>query len=198
MRHPISNRTLVKPLALLLAAGPFLGNGCALFRDSGLGVTDTAGVIKSEIDSRIGPSMPSSQRKDPYGSTFSDSNQQQPLSVDTAIQTALTNNDAFQATLAQMGMADGDYLQSTLLTNPNFVTMIPLGVKQWEWTLFVPIEAFLLRPERMDLANSDRQRIANQLVQNGLTLVRDVTVAYTNLALATTAATKQNLLSQTK
>jgi len=50
----------------------------------------------------------------------------------------------------------------------------------------------------MDLANSDRQRIANQLVQNGLTLVRDVTVAYTNLALATTTATKQNLLSQTK
>ena len=113
------------------------------------------------------------------------------LSLGTAITTALDNNDGFQATLAQLGMADGDYLQSTLLTNPQFATFFPVGVKQWEWTLFVPIEVVLLRPERVDLADKDRERVAHQLVQTGLMLVRDVTVAYTNLALAT----EQHLLA---
>jgi cobalt-zinc-cadmium efflux system outer membrane protein len=108
-----------------------------------------------------------------------------PLSLDDAILSALQNNDAFHATLAQMGMADGDFLQSSLLTNPNLNSMIPVSVKQWEWTLFVPIESFLLRPERMNLTDKDRERVANQLVQTGLTLVRDVQVGYANLALAT-------------
>jgi cobalt-zinc-cadmium efflux system outer membrane protein len=107
-----------------------------------------------------------------------------PISLDEALETALANNDAFHATLAQMGMADGDYLQASLLTNPNLSTFIPVSVKQWEWTLFVPIETFLLRPERMAIADKDCERIAHQLVQNGMILVRDVQVAYANLNLA--------------
>ncbi len=141
-------------------------------------------LIKNEIGARSGTVV--SESCQPTNAlngvicTFST-----PLSLDSAIETALANNDGFQATLAQMGMADGDYVQSTLLANPNLITMFPVSVKQWEWAIFVPVEVFILRPERMDLAEKDRQRIANQLVQTGLTLVRDVTVAYTNLALAT-------------
>ncbi len=108
-----------------------------------------------------------------------------PIGLDSAIQTALANNDAFHATLAQIGMAEGDLLKASQLTNPSLSTMIPSGVKQWEWTLFLPIEAFLLRPEKMELAEKDCERIAHQLVQNGMQLVRDVTIAYTNLGLAT-------------
>ncbi len=116
----------------------------------------------------------------------------QALSLDQAIESALANNDGFHATLSQMGMANGDFVQAGLLTNPSVTTMIPVGVKQWEWTLFVPIEAFLLRPERLALAEKSCEQIAHQLVQNGMSLVRDVQVAYTNLALAT----EQYILAQ--
>lgn len=106
------------------------------------------------------------------------------LSEDEAIATALSNNSAFQATLAQLGMAEGDLIQAGLLTNPTFSTFIPVSVKQWEWTLYLPIEAFVLRSKRLAVAESQYENVANQLVQNGLTLVRDVRVAYADLAVA--------------
>jgi cobalt-zinc-cadmium efflux system outer membrane protein len=105
-------------------------------------------------------------------------------SEDEAVAVALNNNSAFQATLTQLGIAQGDWIQAGLLTNPNILTFIPLSAKQWEWTLYAPIETFLLRPQRLSIAQRDYQRVANQLVQSGLTLVRDVRVAYTDLALA--------------
>lgn len=106
------------------------------------------------------------------------------VTEDEAIATALTNNSAFQSTLTQLGMAEGDRVQAGLLTNPNFSTFIPAGPKQWEWTLFVPLEAFVLRPERLALAENQYEQTAHQLVQNGLNLVRDVRVAHADLGLA--------------
>lgn len=153
--------------------------GCALNRS-----TCSVATIKNEIGVRSDADASIAHHAGEVVLPF-EVDSAQPITVDDAIQTALTNNDAFHATLAQIGMAEGDLLQAQLLTNPNFITMIPIGVKQWEWALFVPMEAFLLRPQRMDLAEKDRCRIANQLVQTGLMLVRDVQVAYTDLALAT-------------
>ncbi len=101
-----------------------------------------------------------------------------------AIETALANNSAFQATLTQLGMAAGDLIQAGLLTNPNLLNFFPVGVKQWEWGLFAPLEAVVLRPRRLAQADSQYENIASQLVQNGLTLIRDVRVAHADLALA--------------
>jgi cobalt-zinc-cadmium efflux system outer membrane protein len=106
------------------------------------------------------------------------------VSEDEAIATALSNNAVFQAALAQLDMACGDVVQAGLLANPNFQTFLPVGVKQWEWTLFVPIESFILRPHRLAATQGEYGRVANQLVQNGLTLVRDVRVAYADWLLA--------------
>ncbi|HRX82815.1 MAG TPA: TolC family protein, partial [Pirellulaceae bacterium] len=106
------------------------------------------------------------------------------VSEDEAVATALSNNAAFQSMLAQLGMAEGDLIQAGLLTNPNLGTFLPISAKQWEWTLFVPLEAFVLRPHRLAIADSDYERVANGLVQNGLTLVRDVRVAHADLAVA--------------
>ena len=66
----------------------------------------------------------------------------------------------------------------------SFTTMLPVGVKDWEWTLYMPIEAFVTRRERLALADNDYQRIGQQLVQSGLDLVRDVRVAYADFVLA--------------
>jgi cobalt-zinc-cadmium efflux system outer membrane protein len=111
--------------------------------------------------------------------------EQSVLTEDDLILLALENNKLFQAATDQLGMFQGDLVQAGLLTNPNFSTFLQVGVKQWEWTLFVPIEAFLLRPHREGIAHADYHRVANDLVQNGLTLVRDVRVAYADFALAT-------------
>ncbi|QDU98696.1 TolC family protein [Lignipirellula cremea] len=106
------------------------------------------------------------------------------VTEDEAVAVALSNNSTFQATLTQLGMAEGDLIQAGLLTNPSFTTFIPVGVKQWEWTLYLPIEAFVLRPQRLSLASNQYESMAQQLVQNGLTLVRDVRVAHADLAVA--------------
>ncbi len=103
---------------------------------------------------------------------------------DTATQLALQNNAAFQALRTQLMMANGDWIQASLLTNPNLTNIIPVGVKQWEWTLYAPLEAFLLRPQRMVAADLEYRRVAQQLVQNGLQLARDTRVAYVDAWLA--------------
>jgi len=106
------------------------------------------------------------------------------LSEDEAVLTALSNNSAFQATLAQLGMAGGDAVQATLLTNPQFLIYFPTGTKEGQYTLFAPIESFFLRPARVKVANREYRRVGEQLVQNGLNLSRDVRVAYADWAVA--------------
>jgi len=59
-----------------------------------------------------------------------------------------------------------------------------VGAKQWEWTLYFPLETFVLRGHRIDAAQRDYERVANTLVQTGLNFVRDVRVAHADLALA--------------
>ena len=113
-----------------------------------------------------------------------DANFEDGVNEDEAVATALSNNSAFQATLAQLGIARGDLIQAGLLSNPNLVMFLPVSVKQWEWTLYMPMETFVLRPHRLAVAENDCQRVAQQLVQNGLNLVRDVRVAHADLALA--------------
>lgn len=106
------------------------------------------------------------------------------LSEDEAVLIALSNNSAFQATLAQLGMAHGDALQASLLTNPNYLIYFPTASKQGQYTLYAPIESYLLRPTRVKVANREYRRMGETLVQNGLDLARNVRVAYADLAVA--------------
>ena len=110
------------------------------------------------------------------------------LSEDEAVLIALSNNSAFQATLAQLGMAHGDAVQASLLMNPQFLVYFPTGAKEGQYTLFAPIESYLLRPTRVKVANREYRRIGETLVQNGLDLARNVRVAYADLAVATQQA----------
>lgn len=110
------------------------------------------------------------------------------LSEDEAVLTALTNNSAFQATLAQLGMAGGDAVQANLLTNPQLLIYFPTAAKEGQYSLYAPIESYFLRPARVKIANREYRRVGGQLVQNGLDLARDVRVAYTDLAVATQQA----------
>ncbi len=102
-----------------------------------------------------------------------------------AVQTGLANNSAYQATLAQLGMAGGDAVQASLIANPQLLVYFPSGPKEGQYTLYAPIESYFMRPTRMKIANREYRRIGDQLVQNGLNLARDIRLSYIDLALAT-------------
>ncbi len=144
------------------------------------------GLPTRELACRTGVTMqktPPCQQLIPPGVMLEDG-----LSEDEAVLIALSNNSAFQATLAQLGMAHGDAVQANLLMNPQYLIYFPTGAKEGQYTLFAPIESYLLRPTRVKVANREYRRIGETLVQNGLDLARNVRVAYADLAVATQQA----------
>ncbi len=107
------------------------------------------------------------------------------LTEDESVALALWNNRAFLATLSNLGIARGDLVQAGLLTNPQLNLLFPpIGSKQLEWTVFLPIEAIILRKQRVEIAEQDLQRICNELVQNGLNVARDARVAFADYKFA--------------
>lgn len=106
------------------------------------------------------------------------------ITPDEAVAVALWNNSAFNATIAQLGIARGDLIQAGMLRNPQFQLFLPGGTKQLEWTLYLPIDALLLRERRLDMTQREVCRVAQQLVQNGLDLVRDVRIAHADFKLS--------------
>ncbi|TWU04108.1 TolC family protein [Neorhodopirellula pilleata] len=144
------------------------------------------GLPARELACRTGVTMqktPPCQQVIPPGVVLEDG-----LSEDEAVLIALSNNSAFQATLAQLGMAHGDAVQANLLMNPQYLIYFPTGAKEGQYTLFAPIESYLLRPSRVKVANREYRRIGETLVQNGLDLARNVRIAYADLAVATQQA----------
>ena len=106
------------------------------------------------------------------------------LTQDEAVAIALWNNPDFQVQLANLGFARADLVEAGLLQNPVLSLLFPLGPKQLEATLRWPIELLWQRPRRVAAARLAAESIASGLEQDGLTLVSDVKLAYTEYALA--------------
>lgn len=84
------------------------------------------------------------------------------VSEDEAIALALWKNAAFQESLAQLGLARADLARAGLLTNPTFSILFPIGPKQLEFTLAIPLEALWLRPRHLAIAEIDAERQESQ------------------------------------
>jgi cobalt-zinc-cadmium efflux system outer membrane protein len=106
------------------------------------------------------------------------------LTEDEAVAIALWNNSQFQADAVALGFARADLIEAGLLRNPILSFLFPLGPKQLEATLNLPLEFFWQRPKRVAAAKLDVERVAEGLVQHGLNLTRDVLVSFADLALA--------------
>jgi cobalt-zinc-cadmium efflux system outer membrane protein len=136
--------------------------------------------VANEIDCRTSVALekvPPCHETLPAGVVLEDG-----LGEDEAVATGLANNSLFQAALAQLGMAGGDAVQATLLTNPQVLLYFPSGAKEGLYLIYAPIESYFLRPTRVKIANREYRRIGDQLVQNGLNVVRDIRLAYIDLA----------------
>ncbi len=106
------------------------------------------------------------------------------LSEEEAVAVGLWNNPAYQELLADLQITRADVLQAAQLQNPQISTLFPLGPKQWEFTLSVPLDVLWLRPLRVAAAQLESQRVAQRLGQDGLNVVRDIRVAYIDWHLA--------------
>ena len=105
------------------------------------------------------------------------------LTQDEAVAIALWNNPDFQVQLANLGFAKADLVEAGLLQNPVLSLLFPLGPKQLEATLRFPIELWQ-RPRRVAAATLAAESIASGLEHDGLMLIADVKLAYTEYALA--------------
>jgi len=137
------------------------------------------GFISSELEERVGTSLPETSIvpavEFPQPVSLEDG-----LSEAEAVAVALWNNADFHGDLAQLGVARADLLEAGLLPNPVLSLVFPGNTTLREGTLSFPVE-FLQRHSRITVATLDVERVANDLLQSGLGLARDVRVAYAEL-----------------
>jgi len=106
------------------------------------------------------------------------------ITEDEAVAIALWNNAQFQADLVALGFARADLIEAGLLRNPVLSLLFPLGPKQLEATLGLPIDFLWQRPKRVAAAKLNAEQVADSLVQHGLDLTRDILIAYYGLVFA--------------
>jgi len=121
----------------------------------------------------------SSQFELPEWVTLSDG-----LSQDEAIAIALWNNAQFKADLTALGFARADLIEAKMLANPIFSLLFPIGPKELETDLGIPIDILWQRPHRISAAKLDARGLAEDLIKNGLALIRDVQTTYADLWLS--------------
>ena len=140
-------------------------------------------VVSDELQSRMGAGLgqevAAGETVIPSGINFHNG-----MNEDEAVSIALWNNAAFLATLAELGISRAQLLDAGLIPDPQFSIFFPLGPKQLEFTGFQAIDALWLRPIRVRAAELDLCRVADQMVQNGLDVIRDVRSAHADLVQA--------------
>ena len=178
--RPVTTRVLMKSHSL----ARFIGAAAALFLLSSCSAPPLDELERSALDEirerTIGGDAPSS-RDSALPPT---ADPKDGLTEDEAAAIALWRNPDFAATLTELGLARSDLVQAGLLTNPVFSFLFPLGSKEYEFALKLPLEIFWLRPGRVALAGKRLERAGKLLVQKGLDLVRDARVAHSELLLA--------------
>lgn len=137
--------------------------------------------VSNEIEKRIGYGLgPATARPVvPPGVSFEDG-----LSEDEAVAVALSNNSELRATLADLNLAQADFVEAGLFVNPILQVLLGAGAKPFEFLLTAPIEALWQRPKRKAAAKLTLETVAQRLVASGLDLVRDVRLAHAGYSVA--------------
>jgi len=132
--------------------------------------------LNERTDYQLGQATEPSQFKLPEGISLGNG-----LSEDEAVAIALWNNAQFHADLTALGFARADLIEAEMLKNPVFSLLFPLGPKVLEMTLNVPVDILWQRPHRIAVARLDAQKLAENFIEHGLGLIRDVETNYADL-----------------
>lgn len=106
------------------------------------------------------------------------------LSEEEAALLALYRSARFQELMAELEITWADLLTAGQLANPQVTSMFPVGAKDFEFALLLPMEVLLTRPRRIDAAAWQARRIGKRLVQDGLDVMRDARTAHADAWLA--------------
>jgi len=106
------------------------------------------------------------------------------LTEEKAVALALWQNPQFQADLLDLGFVRADLIEAGMLKNPVFSLLFPIGPKQLEFALNLPLEFFWQRPYRVAMAKKNAEKVAESLVMNGLGIIREVRISFINYKLA--------------
>ncbi|MCB9682191.1 MAG: TolC family protein [Alphaproteobacteria bacterium] len=120
------------------------------------------------------------------------------LDADEAVALALWNDPAFEVTLAQLGYARADLVEAGLLKNPTLSLLFPLGPRQWQAALSLPVDALWILPKRVEAARRRSESTGERLVQGGLDLVRDTRVAFARAVAAEARVVHLDALAATQ
>jgi cobalt-zinc-cadmium efflux system outer membrane protein len=158
-------------LTVLLLIPVTLVSGCAAVRPDA-GFEEVQKMAIKSGDYRLFWSKDSTG--DPAVDTMVDQLISTPLTIDAAVQIALLNNPALQATFEDLGVSQADLVEAGLLKNPVFFgqARFPeggVGNLNLEFDLALELLNILMRPARRQLA-------AEQLVQTQLRVAEEVVV----------------------
>lgn len=106
------------------------------------------------------------------------------LTETEAVAIALWNSPAYSELLVDLGLSRADVLQARELQNPDFSILFPVGPKQLEYMINVPVDSIFLRSSRIQMAETRAKETGNRLVQDGLDFVRNVRWTHSDLLLA--------------
>lgn len=185
--------TIGSRLLLTICAIWLLATGCAC--PSFYGRRSVATNVASRTGYELSCAKPAGQVEIPDSVCWEDG-----LSEEEAVIIGLWNNPAYQELLADLEITRADIIQAAQLENPQITTLFPLGPKQWEFALNVPLDILWLRPIRVAAAQLESGRVAERLTQDGLDVVRDIRVAYIDwqLALQRAALARHGLALRTE
>jgi len=107
----------------------------------------------------------------------------EPLTVDAAIQIAVLNNPGLQAVFEELGIAQADWLQAGLLTNPKLKAQVLSGGGEVKTELGIEQDfmGFFLRPLRVKLGEAQYQAVKHRVEHEVFSLIADVRESYYTL-----------------
>jgi len=158
---------------LAIAAGAALLAGCASFSQDG-GVNDVARMTQE----RIAQPAPLKRGKDTRSEVATLLSK--PLDPDAAVRIALLNNQGLQATLAEMAIAEADFVQAGRLPNPGFSFGRVRGGAETEIDrgLSFDLAALVTLPARTNIERRRFEQAKLQTAMQAVKLATDTRKAY--------------------
>lgn len=175
----------LKPLAIALSA--LILTGCATFsKDGGMD------AVSSMTKMRTGQVVQREMTADDAAATMVTVKQllAQPLTADTAVQMALTNNKGLQATLANLGIADANRVQAGRLRNSGFSFGRIRGGEDVEIdrSILFDFVGLLTLPLRSNIESRRFEQAKLQAASQAVELAADTRKAYFNAVAAQQSA----------
>ncbi len=106
------------------------------------------------------------------------------ITENEAVSIALWNNAQLQSDLTAIAVSQADVIEAGIVSNPLLRYLAPTGGIQVSGYINFAFDFLFQRPQRMAAAKTDALRIAENSVQKGYMLIRDVQIAYTDFLLS--------------